>query len=63
MKREAEAAQRKLDEAAAELQRQKDNAARELQRQADNAAEALRLKEIADALEKAKKKANPKNWF
>jgi len=63
LKREAEAAQRKLDEAAAELQRKKDEAARELQRQADNAAEALRLKEAADALKKAGKKANPKNWF
>ena len=62
LKREAEAAQRKLDEAAAELQRQKDNAARELQRQADNAAEALRLKEAADALKKAKKKLDPRNW-
>jgi F0F1-type ATP synthase membrane subunit b/b' len=62
LKREAEAAQRKLDEAAAELQRQKENAARELQRQADNAAEALRLKEAADALKKAKKKLDPRNW-
>jgi len=27
------------------------------------AAEALRLKDAADALKKAGKKANPKNWF
>jgi hypothetical protein len=64
--KEAEAAQRKLEEAAAELQRQKDAAAAELQKQADNAAEALRLKEAADALNKAKKKTkkklDPRNW-
>ena len=63
LKREAEQAQRKLDAAAAELKRQSDAAAAELKRQADNAAEALRLKEAADALKKAGKKANPKNWF
>jgi len=62
LKREAEAAQRKLDEAAAELQRQRDAAAAELKKQADNAAEALRLKEAADALKKAKKKLDPRNW-
>ena len=66
LKREAEEAQRKLDEAAAELQRQKDAAAAELQRQKDAAAEALRLKEAADALNKAKKKTkkklDPRNW-
>jgi hypothetical protein len=59
----AKAAQKLLDDAAAELQRQKDNAARELKKKADDAAEALRLKEAADALKKAGKKANPKNWF
>jgi len=52
VKREAEEAQRKLDEAAAETKRQ-----------ADAAAEALRLQEAADALKKAGKKINPKNWF
>ena len=51
LKREAEEAQRKLDEAAAELKRQ-----------TDAAAEALRLKEAADALKKAKKKLDPRNW-
>jgi hypothetical protein len=63
---EAEAAQRKLEEAAAELQRQKDAAAAELKRQTDAAAEALRLKDAADALNKGKKKAkkklDPRNW-
>ena len=63
VKREAEEAQRKLDEAAAELKRQSDAAAAELKRQADAAAEALRLQKIADALKDAGKKANPKNWF
>ena len=51
IKREAEEAQRKLDGAAAELKRQ-----------TDAAAEALRLKEAADALKKAKKKLDPRNW-
>jgi len=63
---EAEAAQRKLEEAAAELERQKDAAAAELKRQTDAAAEALRLKDAADALNKGKKKAkkklDPRNW-
>mgnify|MGYP001066175474 CR=1 FL=1 len=66
LKREAEAAQRKLEEAAEELQRQKDAAAAELKRQTDAAAEALRLKDAADALNKGKKKAkkklDPRNW-
>ena len=52
LKDEAEEAQRKLDAAAAELKRQ-----------SDAAAEALRLKDAADALKKAGKKANPRNWF
>ena len=65
--REAEAAQRKLEEAAAELQRQKDAAAAELQRQADAAAEALRLRQAKEESDKlarkiGKSKANPKNW-
>ena len=63
LEEKAKAAQKLLDDAAAELQRQKDNAARELKKKADDAAEALRLKEAADALKKAGKKANPKNWF
>ncbi len=66
LKDEAEEAQRKLDEAAAELQRQSDAAAAELKRQTDAAAEALRLKDAADALNKAKKKTkkklDPRNW-
>ena len=62
IKREAEEAQRKLDAAAAELKRQSDAAAAELKRQTDAAAEALRLKEAADALKKAKKKLDPRNW-
>ena len=63
LEEKAKAAQKLLDDAAAETKRQADNAARELQRQADNAAEALRLQEAADALKKAGKKINPKNWF
>ena len=51
LKDEAEEAQRKLDAAAAELKRQ-----------SDAAAEALRLQEAADALKKAKKKLDPRNW-
>ena len=62
LKDEAEEAQRKLDAAAAELKRQSDAAAAELKRQTDAAAEALRLKEAADALKKAKKKLDPRNW-
>ena len=62
LKDEAEEAQRKLDAAAAELKRQSDAAAAELKRQTDAAAEALRLKDAADALKKAKKKLDPRNW-
>ena len=62
LKDEAEEAQRKLDAAAAELKRQSDAAAAELKRQTDAAAEALRLQEAADALKKAKKKLDPRNW-
>ena len=66
LKDEAEEAQRKLDAAAAELKRQSDAAAAELKRQTDAAAEALRLKDAADALNKAKKKTkkklDPRNW-
>ena len=62
LEEKAKAAQKLLDDAAAETKRQADNAAAELKRQADNAAEALRLKEAADALKKAKKKLDPRNW-
>ena len=67
IKREAEEAQRKLDETAAELKRQSDAAAVELKRQTDAAAEALRLRQAKEESDKlarkiGKSKANPKNW-
>tara|TARA_R110000803_G_scaffold129867_11_gene197218 strand:+ start:5051 stop:6010 length:960 start_codon:yes stop_codon:yes gene_type:complete len=67
IKREAEEAQRKLDETAAELKRQSDAAAVELKRQTDAAAEALRLRQAKEESDKLarkidKSKANPKNW-
>ena len=52
----------RLEENAKAAQKLLDDAAAETKRQADNAAEALRLKEAADALKKAKKKLDPRNW-
>ena len=69
VQREAEEAQRKLDQAAAELKRQSDAAAAELARQQRAAQDEIdrKAREAQDALNNAakaigKSKANPKNW-